>query len=347
MTDYYDPRFLAGVITKTPATRTFFRDRFFRNVITFPTETVSFEVQESKRTLAPYVSQRLIGAPISREGYTVKTFRTPLLAPYREITNDTIAQKLLGENPCNSGVSPEERAQKIAARDIIFLQDTITRREEFMCARTKQDGVLLIQGEGVDASVDYGFSNIVLVDATDRWTASYDILTQLSKYADKLNEAGTNPDLIILGRDAAAALLKNTEIRALLDNRRIEIGEIKPSELENGVSYIGRISIPGASFDLISYNEWYRDNDGTAKPIVDPETVIIQSSREQNSMLYGAVTFVDKSGEFVTSMAQYTPRQWFTENPPQKFIQIMARPLPMPHDLESWFVLKGVVTGAI
>lgn len=347
MTNYYDPKFLAGVITKTPAVRTFFKNRFFSNVVTFPTEKISFEVQQDRRRLAPYVSDKLPGKPLGREGYSVKTFTTPLVAPYREITNDTLAQKLLGEIPFNSGITPEERAQKIVAQDIIFLQDSITRREEYMCARAKQDGVLLIEGEGVYDEVDYDFQNIVLVDASDRWTANYDILSQLSLYADKLNQAGTNPDLIILGRDAASALLKNTEFRTLLDNRRVEIGEIAPSMLENGVNYIGRIAVPGASFDIVSYNEWYRADDGTTKPIVDPETVIIQSSREQNSMLYGAVTFVDKGGNFVTSMAQYTPREWFTEQPSQKFVQIMSRPLPMPHDLESWYVLKGVVTGAV
>ena len=130
----------------------------------------------------------------------------------------------------------------------------------------------------------------------------------------------------------------------LLDNRRVEAGEIRPSELEDGVAYLGRLIVPGAVFDLVMYNEYYRDDDGTAKPLVDPETVIIQSSKEQNSMLYGAVTFI-KNGEFATSIAEYTPRTWTEENPSQKFIEIRSRPLPMPHDLKSWRVLTDVVTG--
>ena len=101
------------------------------------------------------------------------------------------------------------------------------------------------------------------------------------------------------------------------------------------------------------YNEWYpddtdRDSEGNAKlkPLVEPETVIIQSSAEKNSMLYGAITHVDKAGNFVTRMDEYVPRTWVTENPSQKFIEISSRPLPMPHDLKSWYVLKGVITGA-
>ena len=111
--------------------------------------------------------------------------------------------------------------------------------------------------------------------------------------------------------------------------------------------------MPGASFELYSYNEWYPDvadldTDGQPKlkPLLDPETVMIQSSREQNSMLYGMITQIDKSsGNFVSYMQEYVPNTWWTENPSQKFISISTRPLPMPHDLKSWYVLKGVITG--
>ena len=83
----------------------------------------------------------------------------------------------------------------------------------------------------------------------------------------------------------------------LLDNRCVEMWQIKPAEMRNGVDYIGRIFVPGMVFDLYSYEKWYLDkNDLSAdgqpklKPLIDPETVIMQSSREQNSMLYGVIT---------------------------------------------------------
>ncbi|MDY6404801.1 MAG: major capsid protein, partial [Synergistales bacterium] len=307
MRDYYEPRFLAGVIRQTPSLKTFFKTRFFNNAITFPAEKVSFEVQEGKRRLAPYVSPRIGSETIERDEYSVKTYTAPLVAPNRIITNDTLAQKLLGEATWNSGVTPDERAAKIAARDIMELQDTITRREEFMCARVKQDGKLIIKGKGVNEVVDYGFENLVTVDAADRWTPTFDIMGQLSNIAREMSKDGINPDMLILGSDAAAMLLRNEKFLKLLDIRRMEIGEIKPSELEGGVSYIGRMIVPGAMFDVVMYNEWYSDDSDKdaggkpkSKPLVDPETVIIQSRAEKNSMLYGAVTHVDKSGNFVT-----------------------------------------------
>ena len=352
--DYYEPKMVLGVIEKTVPLRTFFKHRFFNNSITFPTERVMFEFQESKRRLAPYVNPNLGSESIARDDYEVKDYATPYISPKRVITNDTLMQKLIGEPTYNSGLTPEDRARRIAAQDILYLQDTIYRREEYMCARVKQDGKLVIKGKGVSDVVDYGFENIALLDASDRWTPTFDIMGQLQEIAQEMRRDGINPDMLILGTKAADMLLKNERYLKLLDNRRVEIGEIKPGELEQGVGYLGRMIIPGAMFDLYTYEEWVPDmndldeaGEPKLKPIIDPETVIIQNSAEKNSMLYGAITRIDRNGNHITYMREYVPHQWFTEDPPQKFISISSRPLPMPHDLKSWYVLKGVVTGAV
>ena len=348
----YSPQTMRGVIRRTLPLRTFFRTRFFGNTVTFPTETVSFEFQDAKRRLAPYVNPRTGSESVDREDYKIETFKPPLVAPERVITNDTLAQKMLGEALFNSGMTPADRAVKIAAQDILDLQDTIYRREEYMCARVKQDGELHIKGKGVNYRVPYGFDNIIKVASSDYWTPTYDILGQFGEVSEELQKYGINPDMAILGKDAAAALMKNEPLMKLLDIRRVEMGEINPAQLENGVRYIGRLVTPKVTLDLYGYSEWYPDDtdldaDGNPKlkPLVDPESVVIQSSIEQNSMLYGAITLIDDNDNYVTHMEEYVPNSWATRKPPQKFCSISSRPLPMPHDLKSWMVLKGVVSG--
>jgi hypothetical protein len=352
--DLYSPKTMRGVLKRTLPLRTFFKTRYFSNPVTFPTETVSFEFQEGKRRLAPYVNPRIGSETIARDEYGIKTYGTPLIGPRREITNDTLAQKLLGEAIYNSGMTPEDRAAKIAAQDIIELQDTIYRREEYMCARAKQDGYLNIKGRGVNFKVDYQFDNIIETASGDKWTPTFDILGQLGVLAEELQKFGVNPDMLILGSSAGKALMGNEKLLKLLDIRRVEMGEIRPAQLEAGIRYLGRVVTPEVTLDLYSYAEWYPDDtdldtDGKPKlkPLVDPETVIMQSSEERNSMLYGCITLMDKaSGTHVSHMEEYVPHSWFTEEPPQRFISIKSRPLPMPHDLKSWLVLKDVVSGS-
>ena len=350
--NYYEPKILRGIIKRTLAPRMFFRTRFFGNQVLFPTESVSFEFKEARRRLAPYVSARIGSKAIGREGYELKTFTPPLVAPERPITNDTLAQKMLGESLFNSGVTPEDRAATIAAQDLLDLQDAIYRREEFMCARAKQDGELIIKGTGVNYKVDYGFGGIINIALSDVWSPTYDILGQLDSLSENMRQNGINPDMMIVGSKAANALLKNEDIMKKLDMKNVELGLISPRSLEPGMRYIGRLVTPQLTIEIYSYEEWYEDDEDLdangnpkLKPIVDPETVILQSSTETNSMLYGAITLLDGNDEFVTHMDSYVPNSWATKKPPQKFLSISSRPLPMPHDLKSWIVLKNVVTG--
>ena len=343
-TNYYDPKTLRGVIRKVEPVRTFFKSRFFSESVTFPTETVSFEFYANKRRLAPYVNPRIGSEAINRDGYEVRTFQTPLLSPSRVITNDTLAMKLLGEQPYNSGVSPEERAAKIAADDLNELLDSISRREEYMCARVKQDGKLNITGKGLNQVLDFGFQNIDTCAQADKWTSSYDIVAKLKEKATLLRKSGVNPNMLILGTNAAEALLDNTKIMKLLDLRRVDVGEIHPEQLENGVEYLGRLAIPGLFCDIYSYNEFYYDEtSGDSFPYLDVDCAILQSGSESNMMLYGAVTYIDdKSREYVTEMSEFVPQTWSEINPPVKHISVSSRPLPMPQDIEGWAVLKEV-----
>jgi hypothetical protein len=74
MNDLYSPKTMRGVIKRTLPLRTFFKTRYFNNSVTFPTETVSFEFQEGKRRLAPYVNPRIGSETIERDGYEVKSW---------------------------------------------------------------------------------------------------------------------------------------------------------------------------------------------------------------------------------------------------------------------------------
>ena len=100
MRDPYEPQTLKGVIRKTLPLRTFFR-RFFSAPIYFPTETVSFEFQEGKRRLAPFVNPRVGSESIERDGYEIQTF-IKTLAPIIIFENPS------KKTPTAASISPLE-----------------------------------------------------------------------------------------------------------------------------------------------------------------------------------------------------------------------------------------------
>lgn len=342
MTNYYDPKFLRGSITKIQPARLFFRNRFFNESVNFPTKTVTFEFARSSRALMPYANERTGSVPMDRNPYQAKSFTAPLLSGSRTITPDTAASKLLGESPYNSGMSPEDRARELAARDLVELTEALYRQEEYMCARLKQDGKLTIDSDGIAAEIDYGFTGIENVTAANKWTSTYDILGKLAKMARELRKNGVNPDTLIVGAEVAEILSQNEGILKLRHDQFVNIPA--PDSLENGITYVCQIRAPGVYVNVLEYDEYYADADGKLMPLIDPKTVIMQSSRESNLMLHGAVTYLDqRSNEYVTEMMEYVPYVVNSYDPPVKKLIVSSRVLPMPRDIDSWLVLKNAV----
>ena len=114
--------------------------------------------------------------------------------------------------------------------------------------------------------------------------------------------------------------------------------------LADGIIYLCTLRAPGINLDVYEYSEYYTDNDGNVVPVIDPGTVIMQSSREKNFMLYGAITYIDpRTRQYVTEMAEYVPYVAVEFNPPSRKLIVSGRVLPMPRDVNSWYVLKNAV----
>lgn len=335
MNKYYEPKFLRGVIQKTLPPKLFFRTRFFGEAVTFPTPTVSFEFAQGKRRLLPYARGGAV--PVDREGYQLKTYTPPLLSGSRTITDDTIAEKLLGEPEWNSGVSPDERAQKLAATDLMELQDALFRKEEYMCARVKQDGKL----ETPTELVDYEVPGIETVKNADKWKPEFDVLGYLREKAGELRKVGVSPDMLIVGTKAASALMANTSFKEMLLQQAGYLVEPK-DDLEDGVNFMCRVRVPGLYLDVYEYNEYYTDETGKLVAVMDEDVAILQSSRESNYMLHGAVTYV-RNRQWVSEIGEYVPYTAVSEDPPALKLVLSSRSLPMPRDTESWLTLKGVI----
>ncbi len=342
--NYFEPKFLRGVIEKILPLRLFFRTRFFSEQVTFPTSKVSFEFMNDTRRLMPYAKAGKISVPVSSDGYSLRSYEPPLVSGYKSITETTLEQKLFGEESFNSGLTPADREQKLMARFIMELQDMIYRKEEYMCARIKQDGKLVINQKDYAAEVDYGFKKIQTLTTADQWTDTADILGQLQESANDLRKDGVNPDMLILGSKASQALLKNKAILKLRHDMLIDVRPPLPEELENGLNYLCQIRAPGLFLNCYEYLEYYRDElTGQALPLVDESTAILQSSQEKNMMLYGAVTYIDDNKNRITAMNEYVPYVLTIPESSERRLIVSSKPLPMPLDIDAWCVFKNVI----
>ncbi|MCM1059662.1 MAG: major capsid protein [Eubacterium sp.] len=341
----YDPRTMQKLISRMPPVHTFLKSKFFKNVNTFNTESVDVDFKKGNRKLAPFVHRRIGGKTVPNTGYTTTTYTPPYIAPDKVTTVDNILKRMAGESLYN-GFSPEERAVRKMAEDYSELDEMITRREEWMCAQAIFTGQIPIVGEGLNEVIDFNFTNKETL--TKKWSGKdANPLADLKRWRKKVQETGfVNCNIGVMSDDAADAFINNETVRTKLDIKAYDIATIKPRELPDGVTYIGSINELG--LDLYTYNEWYLDdwtdpNNPTNKPLVPEGTVALLSTSAVYSMNYGAITIVkNKNGvdTIATHEAARVPDSWIERKPIRRFLQLNSAPLPVPHEVDSWFVAK-------
>lgn len=342
----YDPRTMGKVISRMAPVRTFFKSTFFRNVETFVTETVDVDYKKGNRKLAPFVHRRIGGKTVPNTGYETKIYTPPLIAPDKVTSVDNLLKRQAGENPF-SGRTPAERAVVKMAADFHELDEMITRREEWMCAQVIFTGSIPVIGEGIEETISFDFTNNeTITTAAKKWNnAGSDPIADLKRWRKIVQKNGfVNCDICIMADDVAEAFVNHEKVRKLLDTRGYDLATIKPRELPNGVTYVG--TIHGEGLDIYTYSEWFLDDwtDPSApkqKPLVPDGELALLSTAAEYSMYYGATTLIDKkTEEFYTAEGARVPDSWAERKPARRFLQLNSNPLPVPHEVDSWFVAK-------
>lgn len=338
----YDPRTMMAAIEQMPPVRTFFRDTFFTNEQTFPTDAVDVDYYKGKRRVAPFVHQKIGGKTVENIGYSTKSYKPQLVAPDKITAADDLAKRMAGE-PLYGGMTPAQRAAQQIGRDLAELNEMIARREEVMAAQVMEEGKITVKGEGLDEEIDFSFDNETTIGVKWDASASTPIADLEDEVRDIRKDGFVNPNICVMAKDAADAFLAHEDVQNILDNRRIDLGTIDPSVLPNGITYLGRLNKLG--LDIYQYDEWYLDDwttPGTAteKPMWPDKKVLIASTQAMFSRMYAAVTIIDEdTQQFVTVEASRVPDSWIAKKPARRFIQVQAKPLMVPHEVDSWAVL--------
>lgn len=337
MINLFDTRTMLRALEQSSQPKTFLLDTFFPTIRQSDTDIVDIDIVKGKRKMAPFVAPIHQGKLIENKGYHTYTFKPP----YIKAKKATTASDILIRTPGNSLYKQAENQQQKAAlrvgEDLRELQDMITRREEWMAAQALVTGKCHVQGEGVDDVMDFHMMadhQEVLTDVA-KWTSSNSHpISDLRRWQEKIvQDSGLVPRTAVMGRDVANALMNHEEVLKLLDNRRVQIGQIDPQSLASGAKYWGSID----DIDLYSYNEWFIDDDGTEQPMIPPERLIIGSTQARTARHYGAIHDLQ-----ATTAVRYFPKSWEVEDPSVRFIMLQSAPLVIPHQIDAFMSIQVV-----
>ncbi len=335
----YTTREMMEAIDQTPPVRTFLQKTFFPGEETHVSEKVEFDVRKGKRIMAPFVSPRVGGKVITRQGYNTNSFTTPKIAPERPLTVDDISKRAIGEN-IYSQRTPEERENELLAKDETDLEEAIARRKEWMCRNILYEGKINVQDEeaGVDVEIDFGFDNIIVLGSDQDWALStVNPLKPLRETRKKIiKDTGKAPDIAIFASDVIEKFLDNPNVVKAMNVLNMKNVVIEPRVVDPALTFYGRIA--ELDMDIYTYDEWILNDDGEDESMIPAGTVLMAHSDGEGQIEYGSVTQMEDKA-FVTYEGKLVPKIYADEKNEVKMFRLTSRPLPRPFDVKSWAVI--------
>lgn len=350
--DLFTPETMDGVVRVMPTVHTFFRDTFFRTTKPEYTEKVRVDFVKGTRKIAPFVNLKDKAKVIEKRGYITDEFTTPVIK-IKDVTNiEDMLNRLPGELLQNSGITPYDRGVQLMSEQLATFEDMIVRREEWMCVQAMMTGKIPVIGEGVNYEIDFGFTNkstvSTLWDATTGTPTPHADL-QAAVLACKKNGYRT-PDICIMERSAYNAFIKACKGDDYFKEHKdiFDIMTIRPERRTDAVTYVGRLRDP--DLDVYVYDEWFIDDwtDPDApveKSLMPKGKILLASTGARYSRYYGLMMFTDpNTGNFRQVVGTRAADSWISKEPDARFLTLNSRPLPVPHEVDSWYVLTVSAT---
>lgn len=334
--DIFNTRTMLDAVEQMFRPTSWLRDTFFPAAPPSDTESLDVDIVKGGRKLAPFCSPLAEGKIITRAGFTTQTLKPGYIKPKRATTAADLLVRPPNAIMYSGGETIEQRAQRKLGEDLADLMDTIDRREEWMAASALDLGqvTMTIKGETADQSVvvDFlmGSTHKITLTGNDLWdNSASDPLAKLASTASLIRkDSGISPNILVLGTDAANAFCGNTKVQKYLDLRSVDVGEIKPMELPQGVTYIGRIRYPGLFVDVYAYDEWYEhETTGTLTPMVPAKKAWLGSTRSANRTQYAVIQDIEAIDGGLAAVSRF-PKSWVTKDPAVRWLMVQAAPLP-------------------
>lgn len=346
----FTPETLDQVIKLMPPRGSFFKNTFFRNEKCFYTEKVRIEFKKGIRRVAPFINVKDKAKVVERIGWTSDEYTTPMVAVKDVSTIEDELDRLPGE-ALQGSMTPMERGLQMEVEVLDDFEDQIARREEWMCAKAMMEGLIPVVGEGVNYEIDFGFTNKSTVanlwDTSDNPTVYRD----LDAVASICKKNGYHkPNVMIMEPSAYHAFLRATKLDEEF-KQQVEfynIMNVKPRIVDENVTFVGKIT--ALDLEIYTYEEWVIDDwtdplNPVEVPLMPKGKVLLASTNAKFSMYYGLLSRADsQTAKIVSQATKRMAHSWVNEEPAVRFLQLKSRPLPAPHEVDSWYVLTVSAT---
>lgn len=333
--------------------------RFFTGMFRAPpenyhdSEEIEVDVMRSDEDVSVVIQDLSAGyRRNSHDEYTNKAFKPPIHKEAAPLNAFDLLSREPGSNPY-SNEQFQVKGTARAFRAFRKLESKIRRAIELQAAQVLQTGTVTLKDSNGTAlyTLDYKPKASHFPDAGTAWGAGGDTpLADLASLGNEIRTDGLNdPDMLCFGENAWQRFIENETVRQLLDNRRIEVGNIRTGErVGDGGIFRGTIEIGNYQYEIWSYAGRYTDPaTGNSVQYMDPDKVVMRASAGRLDATFGAIPRFAAPDSRV--MPYLPPRimngegrvdlwtnAWLTEDGEQLFVGLGARPLMIPTAIDTF-----------
>lgn len=344
--NFFDTYTLMAINEEITPRPSFFKDRYFPTGAgdIFASDKVLTEYRKGDRKIAAFISDRASDIPMDRRGYAIHEYQPARIAPSRLLTLDDLRKRGFGE-AIYAVSTPAERAARLLRDDMADMEARIAAREEWMCAQVMQNNACTMQtyidndtqGETqyvqfYDSTSDHAYT----IASAHYWDAvGIDFMTvraDIRAMCRRLTSRGLPASDLVLGSDAADALLAITEFRELIDrNSGIAIGAINEQlSAYDGITFEGVINFGGHRLNVISVDAEYIDDSNNAQKFFPAKAAMV-TAPGCGHLMYGQITQMDfGSTEFTTHVGKRVPKLCVDQANDVRKLRLATRPLAAP-----------------
>ncbi|MBQ6164779.1 MAG: major capsid protein [Clostridia bacterium] len=356
----YDTYYMLAAVREIPLEHTFFRNRYFPTdtaMDIFGTSRVLADYAKGTQKKAPFVLPRIGAIPVGRDGFSTYELEPANISVSIPLTIDQLESRGFGESLL-SNMTPEDRAKYFLMHDLDTLSQMISRTEEFLAVQTMLDNGATMRHltEKPDVYKDIkvkfydGDNNPAQFTPANNWTHSTksgDTWTPGNWYGDMcamvkmLTGKGRRAKEFVVAPDVADFLMTDGWFCAMLDNRNVDLGIIKPETMTEDVYSLGTFNFNGRRLPILVDTATYEENDNDVAYL--PAGTVVVTAPDVGKGIYGAVSQVEKDEKLHTHAGTRIP-QHLVDIPSSTIeTKLSARPLFVPKTANPWTVAKNVL----
>lgn len=323
--------------------------QFFKQVLNFETETISFEkVKINNRRMAPFVAPNVQASYNRLDGYDAAQFKPAYIKEKDVVDINMPFFRQAGETPFFGSLTPEQRRQAVITK---FTQDHLTKinnRFEWMAAQAIQHASIEIESEKYSRAF-LSFGRDAGLTLTTDWSAGkggngFADIKRMRTLSNRL--CGSQMRTWMFGADAWDAFyeMHKDQLKDLLDTRYrgSETSFTKLLDGFDGIEYVGSIKgLNGAGRMEVYINTCvFEDEDGSTQFFQDQGAVVgIDESAFTGVRCFGAI----RDGRANYQSFPIFPKNWVGgEDPYEEFIMHQSAPLMVPLTPNATCYIKGV-----